>query len=56
MVSVGIPKIGDSAAAVPTGSVINDGSTVTLRAITVVAIGIPLLSVKLPRKAGRAKV
>ncbi|CAB5050005.1 unannotated protein [freshwater metagenome] len=54
--ATGTPKIGESAAAVPAGSVISLGSTVTLRAITVVAIGIPLASVKFPRKAGSAKV
>ncbi|CAB4851476.1 unannotated protein [freshwater metagenome] len=54
--ATGIPKIGERAAAVPSGSVIKVGSTVTLRAITVVAIGIPFKSVKSPRNAGKAKV
>ena len=52
----GIPSIGESAAAVPTGSVINFGSTVTFRAIMVIAIGIPLRSEKPPRIAGNNKV
>ena len=56
IVSTGIPRIGESAAAVPAGSVISLGSTVTLRAITVVAIGTPSLSVKFPRNAGKVNV